>query len=209
MVIIVYKNLLSCFFLFCLITSASGQSADTTLNRIAQRIFLPSFDIGFQFPASDLIGNSLVAKTSIEYRFRNNDDFFIRLSLDTYGAQYNLREVNNTTNNIEGTVQFNDFLLAPGYRYGDDSFRILVSAMSGIKTYDFPTANLSGSTITIRQKKRSIFTSTFLLAGEWYFDQKSAITLSLHFNQVWKNIDFWEDSGAAYGVSLGFITSLL
>ncbi len=189
---------------------AKGQSeTDTTLNKIAQRIFLPSFDIGFQFPNSDLIGNSLVAKTSIEYRFRNNDDFFVRLSLDTYGAQYNLREVNNTTNNIEGTVQFSDFLIAPGYRFGDESFRILLSAMSGIKTYNFPTASLTGTTITIRQKSRSIFTSTFLIAGELYFDQKSAITLSLHYNQVWKNIDFWEDGGAAYGISIGFITSLL
>ncbi|MDW3192351.1 MAG: hypothetical protein R8G66_08300 [Cytophagales bacterium] len=203
------KLLIPIYLLLFVGAAVAQEETDTTFNKIASRIFLPSFDIGYQFSGSDLIGNSLVAKTSIEYRFRNNDDFFIRLSLDTYGAEYNLREINNTTNNIEGTVQFNDFLLAPGYRFGDHEFRVLVTAMSGIKTYEFPTADLNGTTITVRQKSRSIFTSTFLIAGELYFDQKSAVTLSLHYNQVWKNIDFWEDGGGAYGISMGFITSLL
>lgn len=202
------------WILFLLLLSSMGgvhaQTAeDTTFNRIAGRIFLPSFDLGVQFSGSKLIGNSLVAKTSIEYRFKNNDDFFVRLSLDTYGAQYNLRAINNTTNNIEGTVQFSDFLLAPGYRLGDEEVRLIVSAMSGIKTYEYPTVSLDGNSILVRQKSRSIFTSTFLLAGELYFDEKSAVTLTLHYNQVWRNIDFWEDNGGAFGITLGFITALL
>lgn len=205
-----FKKFYSCLILCLLFASVSGQTeTDTTFTKKASRIFLPSFDIGFQFPNSSLIGNSLVAKTSIEYRFRNNDDFFLRFSLDTYGAKYNLQQLNNTANNIEGTVQFNDYLIATGYRFGDQKFRLLLSPMAGIKTYDFPTAEINGSTIIIRQKSRSIFTSTFLVAGELYFDQKSAITLSVHYNQVWKNIDFWEDGGAAYRISIGFITSLL
>lgn len=187
----------------------SQEVSDSTLNKIAGRIFLPSFDVGFQFSGSDLIGNSLVAKTSIEYRFRNNDDFFLRLSLDTYAADYFLKEVNQTSNNIEGTVQFSDFLLAPGYRLGDQDVRFIISTMAGVKTYSFPTASLQNQTILVRQKSKSIFTSTFLIAGELYFDQKSAITVSAHYNLVWKEIDFWEDNGGAFGISLGFITSLL
>ncbi len=184
------KNLVSVVMLFAFLIAFSQSETDSTLNKIASQIFLPSFDIGFQFPNSSLIGNSMVVKTSVEYRFKNNDDFFLRLGLDTYGATYNLSEINNTTNNIEGTVQFNDFLVSPGYRFGGEGFRVLISPMFGIKTYEFPSGDFDGNTIVIRQQSRSIFTSTLLIAGELYFDQKSAITLNLHYNQVCRNIDF-------------------
>ncbi|GAB4417412.1 MAG: hypothetical protein OHK0039_27720 [Bacteroidia bacterium] len=56
---------------------------------------------------------------------------------------------------------------------------------------------------------RSLFTTSFLTVVEYYFDEKSALTLSLFQNQVWRKVDFWQDGGAAWGFSLGFITSLL
>ena len=85
----------------------------------------------------------------MEYLFCNNNDFFLRLSLATYGAQYRLVAVNNTTNNIEGTVQFRDWLLGPGYRMGDSTFRVVFGGMGGMEFYEFPTLDLRGNTFTI------------------------------------------------------------
>ena len=173
------------------------------------RIFLPSIDIGYQIPNSDLIEGSERIATSIEYRIRNNNDFFIRLNYDTYGARYNLPANNNTSNTISGTVQFSDISLAPGYRLGDNTFRLMFSYMPGIKLYEFPTATLNGQVIQISQEKKSLFTTTALITLEYYFDDKSALTLSLFQNQVWRDIDFWEDGSSAVGFSIGFITSLI
>ncbi|GAB4417415.1 MAG: hypothetical protein OHK0039_27730 [Bacteroidia bacterium] len=110
---------------------------DSTGHAFWSRIFLPSIEVGYQVSNSSLIGGSLRFGTSIEYRIRNNNDFFIRLNYDTYGARYQLDADNTTTNSIEGKVQFTDILLAPGYRFGDNTFRFVVSAMPGVKLYDF------------------------------------------------------------------------
>ncbi len=173
------------------------------------RVFLPSIDIGYQVPNSDLIGGAIKVATSIEYRIRNNNDFFIRVNYDTYGAPYKLPTDNITSNTIEGTVQISDVFIAPGYRLGDETFRLMFSLMPGMKFYEFPTATVTPQRIQIGQKSKRIFSTSVLATLECYFDEKSAFTVSLFQNQVWREVDFWEDGGAAFGFSIGFITSLL
>lgn len=201
---------LACILAFFPAQSCLGQSDSLqSFEGIAGRIFLPSLELGYQFHNSSTLGSAFVTKTSIEYRLKNNNDFFIRLSYDTYGARYLLPLNNLTTNTIEGTVQISDIFLAPGYRLGDDKFRCLFSIMSGIKLYEFPSATQENQQITISQDNRALFTSSALICSEYYFDQKTALTLSLHYNQVWKKVDFWADGIVGLGLSIGFITSLV
>ncbi len=188
---------------------ALSQDAESSTQSFWKRIFLPSIDAGYQVPNSDLIGGSVRIGTSIEYRIKNNNDFFLRLNYDTYGAKYTLANDNSTTNTIQGTVQFTDFVMGPGYRIGDQTYRITLAAMPGIKLYEFPTAELNGQQITVNSEAKSIFTTIFLSTLEYYVDEKSALTFSLYHNQVWRKIDFWENGGSAVGFSIGFITSLL
>lgn len=131
------------------------------------------------------------------------------MNYDTYGSAYVLSNGNNTTNTIEGTVQFTDVVSGIGYRLGDNTFRMMISVMPGIKLYEFPTAVTEGQRIIVRQESKTTFTSIFLVTLEYYVDQKSALTFSIYQNQVWKSVDFWQNDGSAFGVSLGFITSLL
>ena len=201
------RNIALLIFIF--LHSPCLAQQDSTATGWASRIFLPSLDVGYLVPNSDLLEGSLKITTSVEYRIRNNNDFFIRLTYDTYSARYRLSDSNNTTNTIEGTVQFQDLFLSPGYRFGDKDFRLMLTFMPGLKFYEFPTASQNGSQIIISQRSEMIFTTSFLASFELYFDQKSAFTLSLFQNQVWRDVDFWADGRAAYGISLGFITSLL
>ncbi len=173
-----------------------------------RRIFLPSVDVGYQMNLSDQLKGSVKLAASLEYRIKNNNNFFVRLTYDTYNATYNLEDRNNTSNTIEGTVLFTDLFLAPGYRFGDKTYRMLFSVMPGIKFYQYPTASFDGQGIQISQREESLFTTTFLTTLEYYFDDKSAFTLSAYQNQVWQRTDFWENSGSALGFSFGFITSL-
>jgi hypothetical protein len=188
-----------------------GIAQDDSLNHenFWSRIFLPSIDAGYQIPNTDLLEGSVRIGTSIEYRIKNNNDFFIRLNYDTYGARYTLGENNTTTNTIEGTVQFTDLVSGPGYRWGDQTFRVMFAAMPGIKLYEYPTAQSDGQAIIIESTNRTVFTTIFLSTLEYYLDEKSALTFSLYQNQVWRKVDFWQDGGSAVGFSIGFITSLL
>ncbi|MEM8894570.1 MAG: hypothetical protein AAGC88_08330 [Bacteroidota bacterium] len=192
------------------IVSASGQGpTEKDENAFLQRIFLPSIDVGYQVHNSSLIEGALKFATSIEYRFKNNNDFFVRASYDTYGARYKLSDGNRTSNTIEGTVQFSDISFGPGYRLGDKTYRIMFTVMPGIKLYEFPTANINGQQIEISQAGKSIFTTTAMTTLEYYFDRKSAFTFSVFHNRVWQKVDFWEDGRSGVGISIGFITSLL
>lgn len=195
----------------CLMAHVGHGQTDTTsaLYRIAGRIFLPSVDVGLQVPTTSRLKNSITIKTSVEYRLRNNNDFFIRLSYDTYGSDYRLPTTNLTTNAIEGTAQFTDLCLSPGYRFGDRTFRCMFAIMPGFKFYDFPTAEEIDNTIVIRQGSAAVFTTALNSTVEYYFDEKSALTLSFYGQQVWDQVDFWDDGTWAYGFSVGFITSLL
>lgn len=201
-------------FIICLIVGfisfqSFGQEEKLDSNRFWKRVFLPSIDAGYQFSNANLINNSIKIGTSIEFRYRNNNDVFLRLNYDTYGAEYNLLQSNNTTNSISGTVQFTDFLIAPGYRFGDKTYRMMFAVGPGWKMYDFPVGEINETDILISQDRRSVFTTSFMTALEYYFDEKSAITFTVYQNQVWDNVDFWEDHGGAWGFSLGFITSLM
>ena len=182
------------------------QAQDST--EVERRIFLPSIDMGYIHPTTDVLKGTLITRTSLEYRFNNNNDFFIRLNYNTYGSRYQLQSLNNLSNTIEGTVKISDVFLSPGYRFGDQKYRLMFALMPGIKFYEYPTANVNGQQIEISQKGKSTFTSSLLSTLEYYFDEKSAFTLSLFQNQVWSKRDFWENGTAAYGASLGFITSL-
>lgn len=79
----------------------------------------------------------------------------------------------------------------------------------GWKMYDFPVGELQVSDIILSQDRRSVFTTSFMTALEYYFNEKSAVTITLFQNQVWERVDFWEDNGSAYRFSIGFITSLM
>jgi len=196
------------YTVFLLVLGLFSEAQDNT-DSFWSRIFLPSIDAGYQFPNSDLIGGSVRIGTSIEYRIRNNNDFFIRLNYDTYGSNYTLGNQNNTTNTITGSVQFTDIVSGIGYRLGDNTFRLMFAFMPGVKLYEFPTASIDGQQVTVRSTSKSIFTSISLSTLEYYIDEKSALTLSLYQNQVWRKVDFWENGGSAVGFSIGFITSLL
>lgn len=187
----------------------SQAQSDNDSSSVLKRIFLPSVDVGYQINASSLLQNSVKFATSIEYRIKNNNEGFLRLNYDTYGARYKLVNQNVGLNTIEGTVQITDVSIAPGYRFGDQTYRLMFAVMPGIKLYEFPTATLNGTQVEISQIARSVFSMSYLTTLEYYFDEKSAFTISLYQNQVYKKVDFWKDNGAAYGISVGFITSLL
>jgi len=188
--------------------SLHAQDETASEGNFLSRVFLPSIDVGYQLPNSSLIEGALRFSTAIEYRFRNNNDFFVRLSYDTYNPRYLLSNT-GTTNAIEGTATMTDVFFAPGYRFGDNKMRMMISFMPGLKLYEFPTAEFEGTQIIISQEGKQLFTTSLLATVEYYFDEKSAFTLSLSQNSVWKKVDFWEDGTSAIAFSLGFITSLM
>jgi hypothetical protein len=196
-------------FIFSTLSLSAQEMTDEEFEEIAGRIFMPSLDVGYIHPNSDIMQGAYIVKTTLEYRISNNNDYFIRLSYDTYGSRYQLPGNASGFNTIEGTVQVQDIFLAPGYRWGDQKYRIMVALMPGIKIYEYPTASINNQNIQLKQEGRRLFTTSILTTLEYYFDEKSALAVSLYQNQVWKPVDFWSEGASAFGISIGLITSLL
>jgi len=198
------KKILILLALLPLLVSAQDQSPEG----YASRIFLPSIEIGYFNHGSELLGAGLITKTSLEYRFRNNNDFFLRINYDQHRADFQLEIINGTSNVIEGTASFTDALLGPGYRFGDRKLRAFVMFQAGLDFYNFPVARQSGTTINIEQGLDKVFCTRATLGFEYYFNEKAAFSVDFFQNQIWERKAFWPDRGDAWGISAGVITSL-
>ena len=189
--------------------SAIAQNAEEEDRpNIGGQIFLPSIEIGYLSNSANSLSGGVITKTSIEYRVRNNNDVFFRINYDNYNANYTLTSDNSLTNIITGTAAFTDLLFGAGYRFGDNQFRYFIMLQSGLKYYKFPEFVQNSTVINIEQRKRNIFSTRITLGLEYYINEKSAISFDLLQSQVWKERDFWSNSGSAIGFSIGFITAL-
>ena len=75
----------------------------------------------------------------------------------------------------------------------------MIAIMPGIKFYEYPVASFDNQTVQLSQDGRRLFTTSFLTTLEYYFDEKSALALSIYQNQVWKEVDFWSEGAVESG----------
>jgi len=176
-------------------------------NSFGRQIFLPSLEIGYIINNAEMLSGGLLVKTSIEYRYKNNNDLFLRLNYDNSDANYKM-QTDNFSNVLEGKARFSDLLLGFGYRFGDRKVRFFLLAQAGLKFYNFPTLEQNNNNFSLRDVSRDLWMSRITLGAEYYFDEKSAFTLEILQSSIWENKDFWQDKTGSWGIAVGFITSL-
>ncbi|MGD1847111.1 MAG: hypothetical protein ACFB10_17105 [Salibacteraceae bacterium] len=201
-------RLIVLFFLLVCFSANAQEEEPKPPPKIGNQVFLPSLEIGYLFNSASVLSGSVLIKSSIELRLRNNNDLFLRVNYDKYDADYTLEPENNLTNVIKGTAAFTDLLLGPGYRFGDKKYRMFIMVQGGFKYYNFPEFVQNNNVVNLEQGRSRTFTSRATLGLEYYLTEKSAISLDFIQGQVWDKKDFWADSGSALGFSIGFITSL-
>jgi hypothetical protein len=160
------------------------------------------------FNKSEILQGGVIVKTSIELRLRNNNDFFFRVNYDPYTSDYQVSDIDGTTNILNGEASFSDLLLGLGYRFGENKFRYFLMIQPGIKFYNVPVATQNANIVNVELDGRNIFTTRTTLGFEYYFNEKAAFSIDFFQNQVWRRVDFWPDRGDAYGFSVGVITAL-
>ncbi len=197
-----------CLSIFIFMLIAINCFCQSKQQTFGEQIFLPAIDFGYMSHSSDQLSGGVIVKTSIEYRFRNNNDFFLRLNYDTHSAEYILDDLSTTTNIIKGKAAFTDILMGLGYRMGESKIRGVVMMQAGTRLFSYPNADQTGGTINIEQDNNSIFTTRTTLGLEYYFNPKAALSLDLFQSQIWGNRDFWISQGSAVGFSIGLITAL-
>lgn len=193
--------------LLCICLSVQTFAQEKKKSKFGSNIFLPSLEIGYIDNNSELLTGGILMKTSLEYRWRNNNDFFFRLNYDNNDADYSITQT-GISNVLESKARFSDLLGGLGYRFGERDFRLFLLAQGGWKFYNFPVLEQVNNTFTLKESSQTITMTRFTLGLEYYFDEKSAFTFEVIQSSVLDKVDFWADKTGSWGFAVGFITSL-
>ncbi len=71
-------------------TDEDNNQEDKAVLKIVEQIFLPSIEIGYLFNQAQALEGGILVKTSIEYRTRNVEGLFFRISYDQYSTNFTL-----------------------------------------------------------------------------------------------------------------------
>lgn len=201
------RTLFLLFSIYC-VSSSYAQEDEADEKKFAKNVFLPSFEIGYIHNNANILSGGLLMKTSLEYRFTNNNDWFLRFNYDNSNANYNF-DFEDFSNVLEGKTRFSDLLLGLGYRLGDKKWRSFLLVQGGTKFYNYPTLEQNGQTLALKDASNQLGLSRVTLGLEYYFDEKSAVSVEVLQSAVWKKQDFWNEKTGSWGILVGFITSLL
>ncbi|MEL6696413.1 MAG: hypothetical protein AAFP89_09225 [Bacteroidota bacterium] len=187
--------------------STSVQNTDSTGATAIDRIFMPSFEFGYMTNASEMLTGGTFAKLSLEYRFSNINNGFLRANLDTRNADYVIGEA-GATDVVEGSLDLTEFLIGGGYRGGDRRYRLFVLGQVGLAFYDYPIVERTGNTVNISFENRNVTSTRATVGIEYYFDDRNALDLEILQDQVWDRKDFWINKGGSWGISVGWVATI-
>lgn len=187
--------------------STNVQNIDSTGATVIDRIFTPSFEVGYMTNNSEMLSGGALAKFAFEYRFSNINNGFLRFNLDARNADYMIGE-EGVTDVLEGSIGFTDLIFGGGYRGGDRSYRLFILGQAGISLYDYPTIERIGNTVKISSVSRNVTLTRATVGIEYYFDDRTALALELLQDQVWSKRDFWVNRGGSWGISFGLVATL-
>ena len=186
-------RLLTLFLSLLFALASFAQETDSTgSDAIENRIFMPSFEVGYMWNGSEMLSGGSLAKFAFEYRFSNINNGFLRVNFDTRSANYFIGQ-EGQTDVLEGSIGFTDLIIGGGYRGGNRSFRFFVLAQAGVSLYDYPLLERNGNNVRFFSESRNVTVTRATVGMEYYFDDRTAFALELLQDQVINERDFWTE----------------
>lgn len=198
-------RLLTLLFLLLCAQLSFGQDT-TAVEKISDRIFMPSIQMGYINNRTDQLSGGVFIQTSLEYQ--TSKGIFFRLNYDDFDSDYDLTSSENTLGAIRGKVSFSELLLGIGGRYRMEKQHILAIVQSGIRFYSFPFLNLEGNDIILELENRTILVNRYTFGYEYEIDEKAFLTLELFASHVLEKEDYWEDIAFSLGFTVGITATI-
>ena len=170
-------------------------------------LFFP-FDFGGSLYSSESLHSGGLAKTGLEYRFDTKNAFSIRFNFDNRSADYKLKADSKISNIENGTIQFSDLVIGPGYRYGNKKWRFTCLVQLGNTNYSITKVEQNGSSFKGVSTKRNLFISKASIGIEYYLFETVALTFETSHLYHWQKMDFFKDNSNGLTWSIGITTTL-
>jgi hypothetical protein len=187
------KFLTAIFFLITF-TANAQTSTDSTF---FSRLYLP-FGTGSSTTDDSKTYSGKVLLSGLEYRIRKTNGLFFRFNFDYRLQKYKITG-NSTYNVSEGRLEFTDYLIGFGNRFGKKKLRIFGLIQCGITSYKYLV--VSG-----QENETPAFRGTMGL--EYYLNSNIAFTFESSYTSIPTYSLFWDKSLHILEFSLGLTTTL-
>jgi hypothetical protein len=196
-------KILTVIFLLVTFTANAQTASDST---IFSRIYLP-FGFGTSITDDSKTYSGKVLLTGFEYRFKKTRGLLFRFNFD-YRLQKYIIAGNSTYNVSEGKLEFTDYLIGVGDRFGEKKLRIFGLIQGGITSYKYPyvTGNAGDYKLSDVSSRTPAFRSTIGL--EYYLNSNFLFTFETSYTIIPTYSIFWDKQLNILEFSLGISTTL-
>ncbi len=194
-------------FLVCMLSVGLTAKGQTKLENLFSRIYFP-FDFGVSTLFSEALDNGTLSKTGVEYRLKHKNGLYFRLNFDNRKSDYLLNALSPITNIENGTVQFSDIVIGPGYRIGNQKWQFTGLVQTGNTNYSIDNVAQNSSGFRKISIQRNLLLSKTSTGLEYYLYENAALTFEVSYLYHWQQKDFFIENPNGLTFSIGLTTTL-
>lgn len=196
------KFLTIIFFLVSFTANAQTGKDSTFFSRL----YLP-FGGGSSTTDDSKTYSGKVLLTGFEYRFRKTNGLYFRFNFDYRLQQYKISG-NSTYNVSEGKLDFTDYLIGFGDRFGNKKLRIFGLLQGGITSYKYPVVSGQENNYKLSDVKNETPAFRGTIGLEYYLNSNFAFTFESSFTRIPNYAIFWDKRLNILEFSVGLTTTL-
>jgi hypothetical protein len=190
------------FFLISFTVSAQTGTDSTFFSRL----YLP-FGGGSSMTDDSKTYSGRVLLTGFEYRIRKTNGLLFRFNYDYRLQQYNIKG-NSTYNVSKGKLEFTDYLVGFGNRFGKKKLRTFGLIQCGITSYKYLVVSGQENDYKLSEVKNETPAFRGTVGLEYYLNSNVAITFESSYTRIPAYSIFWDKGLNILELSLGLTTTL-
>ncbi|MEO0895357.1 MAG: hypothetical protein AAFY71_02980 [Bacteroidota bacterium] len=185
---------------------AFAQKEKAENEKIGDRFFMPSIQMGYIHHLPDELSGGLLVQTSLEYKTRRG--FFFRLNYDDFDSNFELRNPQSALGVIQGNVSFTEFLGGIGYRASLKKHHFLIVLQTGRRLYSSPILTEQGNDLILELESSGINVNRYTFGYEYEIEPRVFLVLEGFASHARQAKDFWEERRGALGFTLGITATI-
>lgn len=194
-------------FVFYLLSPNLSMGQDSKEDdKISNRIFMPSIQMGYINNHSDNLSGGILIQTSLEYQTKKG--IFFRINYDDFDADYELNDLQNSSGVFGGKVSFAELIGGLGYRLTKKKHNVFLATQMGYRFYGHPVVSIENNTTQIKFDNREVLINRYTLGYEYEIDKRAFLTLELFGSHVFDKKDYWKDDAWSSGFTIGITTTI-
>lgn len=191
------------FFLLSFAANAQTRIDSTFFSRI----YLP-FGAGMSITDDSKTYSGKVLMTGFEYRFKKTNGLLLRFNFDYRSQKYKITG-SSTYNVSEGKLEFTDYLIGLGNRFGQKKFRIFGLIQGGITSYKYLSVSGQVNDYKLTEVKNNTAAFRGTIGLEYYLNSTFTFTFESSYTIIPGYSIFWDKNLKISEFSLGMTTTLL